>query len=52
MLHGRRQYQPRLVQSFTNKGSRIDDVLYAIGQVKKDVGINGEELGPVWVRRQ
>jgi len=40
-------HQPGATQALSNHGNRINDVFDAAGQIEEDVGVNGDELGPV-----
>src|SRR5439155_22452652 len=51
LLHSRRHYEPGVTQALSNNEERINDVFDAVGQIEKDIGVNADELWPVWSRR-
>lgn len=52
MLDGGRDEKTSVAKSFSNHGNRVNDVVQTVGEVEKNIRVNGDELWRVWSRRQ
>src|SRR5947207_115147 len=50
ILNRRRQKQASIAKALPNYGNRVNDIIQFCGEVEKNIGINGDELWPVYDR--